>query len=153
LVGVKSRVIDTKLCVIYKSKIQFMTYNCIMKKKIEPSFEVAEALRIIGKNLRVARLRRSETASMLAQRIGVGRETVERLERGDGGVSSALLLEMLNHYGFGNQLFSLGDPDQDTVGKRLDALRRPLRGRGTRSSKGNDLSSTRSQSRIDPSIL
>jgi len=115
-----------------------------MKRKIEPSFEVEQALRTVGENLRTARLRRSESASSLAQRMGVGRETIDRLERGDGGVSSALLLEVLSHYGFSDQLFSLGNPERDAVGKRLDALRRPTRGRR---------SAMPVTSKIDPSIL
>jgi len=115
-----------------------------MKKKIESSFEIGEALRVIGENLRIARLRRSEAASGLAQRMGVGRGTIERLERGDGGVSSALLLEVLSYYGFKDQLFSLGDPERDEVGKRMDALRRPVRGRHSVAS---------ARTKIDPSAL
>jgi len=115
-----------------------------MKRKIEPSFEVEEVLRTVGANLRTARLRRAESASSLAQRMGVGRETIDRLERGDGGVSSALLLEVLSHYGFSDQLFALGDPDRDEVGKRMDALRRPLRGRR---------SPVSAKSKIDPAAL
>lgn len=99
-----------------------------MKKKIEPSFEAAEVLARLGANIRTARLRRNETESMLADRMGVSRATITRLERGDGGVSLALALEALLAYGFGDQVFALGDPDLDGVGKRLDAMRRPSRG-------------------------
>lgn len=99
-----------------------------MKKKIEPSFEAAEALARLGANIRTARLRRNETESILAGRLGVSRATITRLERGDGGVSLALALEALLAYGFGEQAFALGDPDLDGVGKRLDAMRRPARG-------------------------
>ena len=99
-----------------------------MKKKIEPSFDAAEALARLGANIRTARLRRGETESMLASRMGVSRATVTRLERGDGGVSLALALEALLLYGYGDQVFALGDPDLDGVGKRMDAARRPSRG-------------------------
>ncbi|MGE8611736.1 MAG: helix-turn-helix transcriptional regulator [Achromobacter veterisilvae] len=99
-----------------------------MKKKLEPSFDAAEALARIGANIRTARLRRAETESMLASRMGVSRATIARLERGDGGVSLTLALEALLQYGFADQVFALGDPDQDGVGKRLDAVRRPSRG-------------------------
>ncbi|SEI45992.1 MULTISPECIES: helix-turn-helix transcriptional regulator [unclassified Achromobacter] len=99
-----------------------------MKKKIEPSFEAAEALARLGANVRTARLRRNETEATLASRMGVSRATINRLERGDGGVSLALAIEALLLYGFGDQVFALGDPDADGVGKRLDALRRPSRG-------------------------
>lgn len=99
-----------------------------MKKKIAPSFDAAEALVRLGANLRTARLRRAESESQLADRLGVSRATIARLERGDGGVSLALAIEALLQYGFGDQVFALAEPDQDGVGKRLDALRRPSRG-------------------------
>jgi len=60
-------------------------------------------------------------------------------------VSSALLLEVLSYYGFSDQLFSLGDPGRDEVGKRMDALRRPARGRRGQAVSG--------KSQIDPSSL
>lgn len=101
-----------------------------MKKKIEPSFEAAEALARLGAHIRTARLRRNETETTLASRMGVSRATINRLERGDGGVSLALAFEALLLYGFGDQVFALGDPDRDGVGKRLDAMRRPTRGSG-----------------------
>ncbi len=99
-----------------------------MKKRLEPSFDGAEALARIGANLRTARLRRGETESTLADRLGVSRATIARLERGDGGVSLALALEALLQYGYAEQVFALGDPELDGVGKRLDAVRRPSRG-------------------------
>jgi DNA-binding XRE family transcriptional regulator len=108
--------------------VQFPHYYQSMKKKIEPSFDAADALARLGVNLRTARLRRAESESALASRLGVSRATIARLERGDGGVSLALAVEALLQYGFGDQLFTLADPDQDGVGKRLDALRRPSRG-------------------------
>ncbi|MGV2861395.1 helix-turn-helix transcriptional regulator [Achromobacter sp. AGC39] len=101
-----------------------------MKKKLAPSFDAAEALVGLGANIRTARLRRAESESVLADRLGVSRATIARLERGDGGVSLALAVEALLQYGYGEQVFALGDPEQDGVGKRLDALRRPSRGSG-----------------------
>ncbi len=114
-----------------------------MKKKIEPSFEAAEALARLGARIRTARLRRNETEATLASRMGVSRATINRLERGDGGVSLALAFEALLLYGFGDQVFALGDPDLDGVGKRLDAMRRPSRGSGK----------ARHSHRADPSTL
>lgn len=99
-----------------------------MKKKIEPSFDAAAALTRIGANIRTARLRRAETESTLASRMGVSRATITRLERGDGGVSLALAIEALLQYGYADQVHALGDPELDGVGKRLDAVRRPSRG-------------------------
>lgn len=102
-----------------------------MKKKIAPSFDAGQALVQLGANLRTARLRRAESETVLAERLGVSRATIARLERGDGGVSLALAMEALLQYGFGEQVFALADPDHDGVGKRLDAMRRPSRGSAT----------------------
>lgn len=113
-----------------------------MKRKIELSFEAEKALAVIGANIRTARLRRAETEAVLAKRLGVGRSTIGRLEKGDGGVSAALLVEALLQYGYADDLFALGDPDRDAVGKRLDAVRRPTRG-----------SHMKHKSRFDPSSL
>lgn len=99
-----------------------------MKKKIAPSFDAEQALARLGAHLRTARLRRAESESTLAERLGVSRATIARLERGDGGVSLALALEALLQYGFADQVFALADPERDGVGKRLDAMRRPSRG-------------------------
>lgn len=99
-----------------------------MKKKIAPTFDAAEALARLGQNLRTARLRRAETETALAERIGVSRSTIVRLEKGDGGISAALLVEALLQFGFGDQVFALADPEQDRVGQRLDKIRRPQRG-------------------------
>lgn len=101
-----------------------------MKKKLAPSFDATDALARLGANIRTARLRRAESESALADRLGVSRATIARLERGDGGVSLALAIEALLQYGYGDQVFALGDPEQDGVGKRLDAMRRPRRGSG-----------------------
>ncbi|AZS79673.1 MULTISPECIES: helix-turn-helix transcriptional regulator [Achromobacter] len=114
-----------------------------MKKKLAPSFDAAEALIRLGANVRTARLRRGESESVLASRMGVSRATIARLERGDGGVSLALAIEALLQYGYGEQVFALGDPEQDGVGKRLDAMRRPRRGSGAASHAH----------RVDPSKL
>lgn len=101
-----------------------------LRKTVVSSFEGEEALRRLGANIRAARLRRNESETMLAQRLGVSRATVNRLESGDAGVAMGLMIEALLTYGFGDQVFSLADPDTDGVGKRLEGLRRPSRGTG-----------------------
>ncbi|HLS50988.1 MAG TPA: helix-turn-helix transcriptional regulator [Burkholderiaceae bacterium] len=94
------------------------------------SFQSRQALKLVGKNLRTARLRRGESESLAAQRTGVSRHTWRRLEAGEPSVSLGLLFEALTIYGFTEQLFELANPDLDTEGKAHDAARRPKRGRG-----------------------
>ena len=79
--------------------------------------KVAARLKILGENLRLARLRRRITSLQLAQRAGISRPTLSKLENGDPGVSLAA---------FANVMFCLGlDSDLEAVGLD-DALGRRL---------------------------
>ena len=101
-----------------------------MKREIVTSFEGEEIIRLIGQNVKTARLRRNESERMLAERLGVSRATVARFESGHGGVALAIAVQALLSYGFADQLYALGDPDNDGVGKRLDRIRLPAKGSG-----------------------
>lgn len=79
--------------------------------------KVAARLKVLGENLRLARLRRRITSLQLAQRAGISRPTLSKLEKGDPGVSLAA---------FANVMFCLGlDSDleavalDDALGRRL----------------------------------
>jgi len=101
-----------------------------MKRELVTTFEGEDILRLIGQNVKIARLRRNESEQMLADRLGVSRATVARLENGHGGIALGIAIQALLAYGFADQLYALGDPDTDGVGKRLDRLRRPTKGSG-----------------------
>lgn len=92
------------------------------------SFQGQQALANIGKNIRIARLRRRDTEQTAAERVGVSRHTWRRLEQGLPTVSIGLLIEAMIIYGFEKQLFELADPDLDTIGKSIEASTRPQRG-------------------------
>lgn len=61
------------------------------RRPISPA--VREQLRAIGAAIRAARLARRMPVADLAGRLGVNRETVARIQRGDGGVGWATVLE------------------------------------------------------------
>jgi transcriptional regulator with XRE-family HTH domain len=98
------------------------------------SFVARQALENLGRNVRVARLRRGESESAAAERAGVSRPTWQRLEQGSPSVSLGLAMEALRLYGFSEQLFSLADPEMDKEGQAKDAARRPKRGSSARKS-------------------
>lgn len=100
-----------------------------MKASYIPSFQADEALKQIGAHLRQARLRRNESEFLAAKRLGISRSTYQRLEQGDPKVSVGALMDALILYGFERQVFDLGDPDHDEVGKRLEKLMLPKKGR------------------------
>lgn len=104
----------------------------IMPSKAQPTFASERArLAGFGERLRSARLRRKFSAETVAQRAGVSRMTLHRMEKGDPAVT------------FGNYLKVLGvlhleaDLDQvardDELGRKLQDLELPA----PRSRKGS----------------
>lgn len=93
------------------------------------SFQSQQALELVGRNLRTARLRRGESEELAAQRTGVSRQTWRNLEAGSPSVSIGLFFEAMVIYGFAEQLFELADPEMDLDGQAQDAARRPRKGR------------------------
>lgn len=54
---------------------------------------VEEALQILGDSIRAGRLSRRWTVSELAERVGVSRPTVQKIERGDPSVAIGTMFE------------------------------------------------------------
>jgi len=78
------------------------------------------ALRALGANLALARLRRKESLRAWAQRIGVSVRTVQRLEEGDPGVGMGVYAAALWLVGRADALPALADPAQDRGALELD---------------------------------
>ena len=87
-------------------------------------------LRGLGENIRLARLRRDLTATQVAERAGVARLTLARLEQGDGGTSMANLLKVLFVLGLEGDLGSVALDDK--MGRRLQDLELGERKRASR---------------------
>jgi transcriptional regulator with XRE-family HTH domain len=80
----------------------------------------AEAL---GERLRLARRRRRMSLAELAKRVGVNRETLARLERGDLATSLGVLARVLAVLGLEEDLDRLAADDE--LGQRLQDVRTP----------------------------
>jgi transcriptional regulator with XRE-family HTH domain len=78
---------------------------------------VRRALRETGENLGVWRKLRGLTQAQLADRAGVSRQTVARLERADGGVSLENVLRILRALGLLDLLPRALDPYESDVGR------------------------------------
>lgn len=101
-----------------------------MKNNVILSYITESAAEILGKNLKTARLRRNESAEFAANKLGISRKTLLRLEKGDTTISLGIFLECLNLYGFEEQLLNLANPDEDKNGRELDLKNLRQRGRG-----------------------
>jgi hypothetical protein len=79
-----------------------------------------EALRALGANLAVARLRRKASLHDWALRIGVSVRTLRRLEAGSPGVSMGIYAAALWLIGRADALPNVADPLQDRGALELD---------------------------------
>ena len=94
------------------------------------------ALQTLGHDIAVARKRRRIPQQLLADRMLVSRQTVQRLEAGDPTVSLGVLANALFVLGLVSRLEALLPPDSDAMGISEDLARLPRR---THAPPDNDL--------------
>lgn len=82
------------------------------------------ALVDLGSRLRIARQRRRWSQRSFAERMGVSKQTVERLERGDPGIRLGTLASALRVLSLPIEVLDeLADPAHDAVGLSHDISR------------------------------
>jgi transcriptional regulator with XRE-family HTH domain len=97
----------------------------------------AKAIEVLTQDIVIARKRRRIPQRLLAQRMMVSLDTLQRLERGDPGVSLGVVATALWTLGLVERLAVLASPDQDTVGKTEELKRLPKRARVPRAPKSD----------------
>ncbi len=98
--------------------------------------EVTDRLRVYGVRIRVARVRRRWSQAELAERMGVERRTISRLEQGNAGVGLGAFLAALWILGLWDTARAVADPAADPVGMFMEQQRAPAR---VRRSKDKEL--------------
>jgi transcriptional regulator with XRE-family HTH domain len=88
---------------------------------------VERALRELGADIRDARRRRRIPTTLLAERAGVSRTTLGKVENGDPGTSAGAYATVLFVLGLIDRLAGLADPGQDRIGLALHEERLPQR--------------------------
>ena len=91
-----------------------------------------EALSILGASIRAGRLRRRWTIDELAERVGVSRPTIIKVERGDPGVAAGTMFEAAALVGV--SLFDASEDGRTRYGllKRTELALLPASARQTR---------------------
>ena len=97
----------------------------------------AKAIEVLAHDIATARKRRRIPQRLLAKRMMVSLDTLQRLERGDAGVSLGVVATALWALGLIDRLAALASPDQDTVGKSEELKRLPRRARALRTPKSD----------------
>lgn len=85
----------------------------------------ARQLQELGDRLRLARLRRRYAAAVVAERAGITRMTLYRVEKGDAGVSLGTYASVLRVLGLQGDLDAVARDDE--LGRKLQDLKLPER--------------------------
>jgi hypothetical protein len=88
---------------------------------------VARALRKLGHDIRDARRRRRIPVAILAQRASISRMTLNKVEKGDPGVSLGSYATVLFALGMVDRLADVADARHDAVGLALEEEHLPER--------------------------
>ncbi len=88
---------------------------------------VRRALRKLGQDIRDARLRRRIPTAVMAERASISRTTLNKIEKGDSGVSLGNYANVLFVLGIAERLGDLADVRTDEVGLELEEERLPQR--------------------------
>lgn len=86
-----------------------------MKRPLLPKHE--RLLNELGENIRLARLRRDLSSEQIAERAGIARNTLIKIERGDEGVAMGMYLRVLIALGLQDDLLLVAK--DDTLGRKL----------------------------------
>ena len=85
------------------------------KVKIPPALE--RNLATMGEQIKLARLRRGHAVSLIAERAGISRATLWKVEKGDAGVAIGIYAKVLAAIGLPNDITLLAK--DDTLGRFL----------------------------------
>jgi|SRR5215470_1726824 len=88
-----------------------------------PPYAVEQTLQKVGRNLRMARLRRQKTIEEIAERIGTGPRAVRDAEKGKVSTGVAVYAALLWAYDLLAPFDQLADPLTDKEGLALEAAK------------------------------
>jgi DNA-binding XRE family transcriptional regulator len=98
---------------------------------------VVRALRTLGHDVRNARRRRRIPVALMAERASVSRTTLNKVEKGDPGVSLGIYAKVLFVLGLVAKIGDLADPGKDILGLELAEEDLPQRIRRTSLSRSS----------------
>lgn len=88
---------------------------------------VQRAIRKLGQDIRDARRRRRLPTALVAERAGISRATLSKLEKGDPGVSIGIIGSVLMALDLLERLNDLADSQYDLLGRMLEEEQLPQR--------------------------
>lgn len=102
-----------------------------MSRTFQPPFPAAmRRMQALGQRMKAARLRREMSTVLFAERVGISRDTLNRLEKGDPTIALGTYLRALRVLGLDKDLDTVAQ--DDVFGRKLQDLK--LLGQKTSSS-------------------
>ena len=99
------------------------------------SLSARNALKAVGVNVKTARVKRRISIEGFAERVGVSKSTIIRLEKGDDGISIGTLAMACLVLGELEMIAKFLDPGTDNTGLLMDRESLPKRIDGSRKGK------------------
>jgi transcriptional regulator with XRE-family HTH domain len=90
-----------------------------------PFPSVEKQIRALAERLKLARKRRGISTSLFAERLGVSRDTLSRLEKGDGNIAISTYMRALRILGLDADMDAVARDDE--LGRKLQDLNLPSR--------------------------
>jgi len=88
-----------------------------------PFPSVEKQMRALGERLKLARLRRELTTVLFAERLGISRDTLSRLEKGDPNIALGTYMRALRVLGLDKDMDAIARDDE--LGRKLQDLKLP----------------------------
>ena len=105
-----------------------------MKKTSVIPIPVKKTLEKLGSDIKEARIRRKISMELMAQRAGITRPTLVKVEQGDATTSMGIYAKVIFILGLNDNLADIADIRNDKVGIMIESKELPKRAR-TRKSK------------------
>jgi len=99
-----------------------------MKRQLLPSQQ--RMLKEMGDQIRLARLRRDLSSEQIAERAGISRGTLIKIERGEEGVAMGYYFRALIALGLGQDILLLAKDDE--LGRKLQDAKLKVRERASK---------------------
>ena len=100
-------------------------------RKVDIMPDMQETLSIMGEQIKMARLRRKISVNLAAERAGVSRATIWRVEKGDAGVAIGIYANVLHALnGLDSDLLLIAKDDE--LGRKLQDIQMATKKRNKR---------------------
>ena len=95
--------------------------RCEMKKTAIIPIPVRKALEKLGSDIKEARIRRRISMELMAERAGITRPTLTKIEQGDATASMGVYAKVLFILGLDDNLSNVADIRNDKVGIMIES--------------------------------